>query len=184
MPPLIFNILLCPMGKMILDVVASLCHHSSYDVQRSNVLTKIWSSQCPPDSVTCCSSLIVFKRLLFRYVLLWSPRGQSPGWRRLLFSRLCPFITRCVPPSFGVSNPPHCTLFFKIDYVYTGDELSKDSSLLEAVELSRYWRLEYLFAEAKSTIVKRRLKSPLTLDCSKVSLIVSYGYFTNSENHT
>lgn len=58
--------------------------------------------------------------------------------------------------------------------MYTGDEPLEDSSLellLEAVELSGYWRLEHFFEEVQRTIVKRRLMTPLTLDCSKLSYV-------------
>ena len=77
---------------------------------------------------------------------------------------------------------PH-VLFFK-DHIYTGDEPPEDSSLellLEAVELSTYWRLEHFFEEVQRTIVKRRHITPLTLDCSKFSSCFQvYDSFANS----
>ena len=80
---------------------------------------------------------------------------------------------------FAVYNSS-CTLFFK-DHIYTGDEPPEDSSLellLEAVELSSYWRLGYFFEEVQRTIVKRRLITPFTLDCSKFSSCL-YDLFAN-----
>ena len=75
---------------------------------------------------------------------------------------------------------PHVLFFFK-DHIYTGDEPPEDSSLellLEAVELSSYWRLGYFFEEVQRTIVKRRLITPFTLDCSKFSSCL-YDLFAN-----
>ena len=72
--------------------------------------------------------------------------------------------------------------FFK-DHIYTGDEPPEDSSLellLEAVELSTYWRLERFFEEVQRTIVKRRLITPLTLDCSMFLCFRVYESFANS----
>jgi hypothetical protein len=61
--------------------------------------------------------------------------------------------------------------------MYIGDEPSEDASLellLDAMELSGYWRLKYFFEEVQRTIVKRRLLTPLTLESSKFSLFILF----------
>ena len=55
-PPLVFNVLLCLMGKMMLDVVASLSSSIVVSVQRSNIYFKIWSSQCPDSPIVLWSN--------------------------------------------------------------------------------------------------------------------------------
>ena len=60
----------------------------------------------------------------------------------------------------------------KKDHIYIGDEPSEDiplELLLEAMELSSYWRLTHFFKEVQRIIIRRRLMNPWTLDSSKLS---------------
>jgi len=54
-----------------------------------------------------------------------------------------------------------------LNHIYIGDEPPEDTplvDLLDAMELSGYWRLGHFFEEIQRTIIKRRLVNPSSLD--------------------